>query len=279
MEYLMTYGWAILIIGIVASALLYIVFSGNSGNVFQPRASPGSCIVYASNQQGNLGLSTTVKNLEGACNNELPLYVAEFNGAGSYINITGSPALTSGAAYTVVLWIHSASQTGVFYSTWDTNANGYQLSSHSGDASFGSGSSGDEYSNTIVTDGKWHQVAGVFNSSGLGSIYVDGVKVLSASTSNTISSQNVQIGRQSGATPYYYNVSIANVQVYNTSLSSNAIAALYTEGIGGAPVALPWLAGWWPLNGNANDYSGNNNNGVASGVAYTTSWSSGYAAP
>ena len=39
------------------------------------------------------------------------------------------------------------------------------------------------------------------------------------------------------------------------------------------------LVGWWPLNGNANDYSGNNNNGVPTGVIYTNNWYSGYSAP
>ncbi|MGC9010605.1 MAG: hypothetical protein ACP5JN_00435 [Candidatus Micrarchaeia archaeon] len=38
------------------------------------------------------------------------------------------------------------------------------------------------------------------------------------------------------------------------------------EGIGGAPIDLQHLVAWWPLNGNANDYSGNGNNGVPSNV-------------
>ena len=69
------------------------------------------------------------------------------------------------------------------------------------------------------------------------------------------------------------------VQIYNTSLSSPEVNALYLEGIGGAPIDLQNLVGWWPLNGNANDYSGNMNNGVSTGVVYTGSWESGYSAP
>ena len=46
-----------------------------------------------------------------------------------------------------------------------------------------------------------------------------------------------------------------------------------------APVDLQNLVGWWPLNGNANDYSGNQNNGGATNVIYTTSWTNGYTAP
>ena len=39
------------------------------------------------------------------------------------------------------------------------------------------------------------------------------------------------------------------------------------------------LAGWWPLNGNANDYSGNLNNGVATSIFYTDSWTGSYTPP
>ena len=38
------------------------------------------------------------------------------------------------------------------------------------------------------------------------------------------------------------------------------------------------LIGWWPLNGDANDYSGNNNNGVPA-VSYTNQWTAGYTTP
>ena len=51
------------------------------------------------------------------------------------------------------------------------------------------------------------------------------------------------------------------MQLYNASLSSNQINLLYDEGIGGVPVQTQGLIGWWPLNGNANDYSWNGNNG------------------
>ena len=64
---------------------------------------------------------------------------------------------------------------------------------------------------------------------------------------------------------------ISNVQIYNTSIDSNSIAALYQEGIGGAPIDPTHIVGWWPLNGNAQDYSGNNNGGVPTNVAYTSS--------
>ncbi len=67
MEYLMTYGWAILIIAIVLVALFSLgIF--NSAN-FAPRAQPGSCEVLRNSAQ---------TSLVGQCNGMLPEYVAQF---------------------------------------------------------------------------------------------------------------------------------------------------------------------------------------------------------
>ena len=92
---------------------------------------------------------------------------------------------------------------------------------------------------------------------------------------------NLQIGLTTaygiGGNQFFGN--IANVQVYNISLSANEIQALYLEGIGGAPIDLQHLVGWWPLNGNANDYSGNGNNGQINNVNFVSNWYSGYTPP
>ncbi len=59
----------------------------------------------------------------------------------------------------------------------------------------------------------------------------------------------------------------ADVQFYTSALSHSQISSLYSAGMGGSP--LPGVVGWWPLAGNAKDYSGNGNNGVANNVTYT----------
>ena len=46
-----------------------------------------------------------------------------------------------------------------------------------------------------------------------------------------------------------------------------------------APIAPQNCVGWWPLNGDVNDYSGNNNNGAPIGVSFTSSWIGGYTPP
>src|SRR5208282_3976409 len=91
MEYLMTYGWAILIIAVVLGALFGMGFF-NAANL-APKVTAGSCQVYRPQGPG----TTSFINTEGVCNNELPQYVAQFNGASSVIS-TGQTGLPIGSA-------------------------------------------------------------------------------------------------------------------------------------------------------------------------------------
>jgi hypothetical protein len=67
--------------------------------------------------------------------------------------------------------------------------------------------------------------------------------------------------------------SMANIQVYTTGLTQAQLFTLWEEGIGGAPVDLPYLFAWYPLNGNDNDYSGDNLGGSPQNVSYSSAWS------
>lgn len=91
-------------------------------------------------------------------------------------------------------------------------------------------------------------------------------------TPNTILGYGSNAGVRIGFNGY-----IANIQIYNATLSTSEIQSLYTEGIGGVPVRLDSLIAWWPLNGNPNDYSGNGNNGVPTSVTYSGGWTEGCA--
>ena len=87
------------------------------------------------------------------------------------------------------------------------------------------------------------------------------------------------IGAYGSKATYFFQGSIANVQIYNTTLDAGQMQLLYIRGIGAAPIAPQSIVGWWPLNGDTNDYSGNNNNGAPTNVVYTSSWTGGYTAP
>ncbi len=93
------------------------------------------------------------------------------------------------------------------------------------------------------------------------------------------SSSSYFIGSYAPNPSFGVNGILADIQLYNTSLSNNAVSEIYNQGIGGVPIDLYDLVGWWPLNGNANDYSGNSNSGTSSNVVYNSNWYAVYSQP
>ncbi|MEM3476840.1 MAG: LamG domain-containing protein [Candidatus Micrarchaeaceae archaeon] len=102
-------------------------------------------------------------------------------------------------------------------------------------------------------------------------IYVNSTKVYSASAAYSGSLFTPIIGAALKGYGIFakgsWNGIISNVQIYNSSLSQNAIISIYKRGIF-APPTNSSLVAWYPLNGNANDYSGSNNNATSYNVTY-----------
>lgn len=117
----------------------------------------------------------------------------------------------------------------------------------------------------------WYHVVGTYDGSN-GNLYINGTLVKSLSqAAPTASFPNGPgyIGQLTGGCANYDFIgNIANVQVYGTALSSTQVKQLYNEGIQGLPIPTNALAGWWPLNGNPNDYSGYSNNGAITNVYF-----------
>jgi len=281
MEYLMTYGWAILIIAVVLGALFQLgVFNSSS---FSPRAPPGACQVFRPSGPG----TTTNINLMGVCTGQLPQYVAQFNGQGSYVfsNLAIRKAQIFANGLTFSAWIRTnaiginaiVGQNDGFGCTYFCDL-GLEINYVSGKASM-IAHDGSVYrfatSTSTVNDGNWYNIVGTYNVANSLSIYINGANQQNTAITNLYGNpSNTLIGLQDTASgaKQYFSGQIANVQIYNTSLSANQVQALYLEGIGGAPMKLQNLVGWWPLNGNANDYSGNNNNGVPTAVTFTSQY-------
>src|SRR5574340_634837 len=99
MEYLMTYGWAILAIAIVMVSL-YSLGIFNIGTL-QPTATPGSCEVVRTVAQTALA---------GQCGNIIPKYVGWFRGSG-YVSISASKNLQP-ASFTFCAWAYLQGGTG-----------------------------------------------------------------------------------------------------------------------------------------------------------------------
>ncbi len=293
MEYLMTYGWAILIIAVVLGALFELGFFNSSA--LAPKVGPGSCQVYRPEGPGTIAF----ESLAGTCNNELPQYVASFNSLRFGSISTGQSGLPVGASSrSVFAWVYfdgnytgpnpTSSYSMVFsYGTpYKPNQDGMsQLGIDQGLVYF-DGFANDAYAtNTVaILYGSWHFIGYTYsyNSPDV-TLYIDNQEEpvpLSLNEPLNTSLLYSNIGYYQGYMyPWYYQGYVSNIQVYNTSLSPGEVTALYDEGIGGAPIDLSNLVAWWPLNGNANDYSGNQNNGVPYNVLFTTSWTYRYTAP
>ncbi len=284
----MTYGWSILIIAIVLVALFELgIFNTTS---LGPKLPPGSCQVFRPG--GPESISSI--NLEGTCNNELPQTVSTFVGVGNYINV--NKEFFQGNSFTILGWIYWPPGTNLASPPSGSGDLGYAWSGQPPgalDQGFGIFSrSGKWYLNFWADDigctqgptaGTWYQLGASWNSITKEQIvWVNGSTMCSRTTTGILTTNSILvlgsgIGTWDGSA--YMGGDIANIQIYNTSLSANQIKALYNEGIGGVPIKLQNLVGWWPLNGNANDYSGNNYNGQQNGGTYTTDWQNGYIAP
>lgn len=289
-EFLMNYMWAIIIISLSLFALYSLgVFQAFS---FSAKASPGSCSVYR--PQGPF--STSLVSVQGDCHGELPQYVAQFaggtyeGGSGSYINL-GTAVSNIANKISVSGWVYTTNSPDYYQYLISNDRDccgsykGYSLFVNTGTPEFQMWSpSGAQYrvAGPVLKPNAWYFMTGTYDGSTV-SLYVNGAFANSAGYSGTIgvpSSYNTEIGAL-GSAPSSYGLQgdLANIQVYNTSLSAAEVNALYLEGIGGAPLVLQNLVGWWPLNGDAKDYSGNANDGTAHSLAYNSKWTGGYTPP
>ncbi len=299
----MTYGWAILIIAVVLGALFQLgIFNAST---FTPKAPPGACHVFRPNGP----LTTSFINLQGICNGELPQYVAVFNGQSSQVlvsSLKGISTITSAGSgkITIVGWGLSSDLGAVetmygYYNVGDLSditiiIDRYDCSpSQVITISMQLGSLGGyngELCNAQVSQNTWAFFAVTSDGSTINSYSSPSQggslahNAGSITAGSTIQSGSPFIIGADSSSPLYkgwarWKGFVSNMQVYNTTLSQAEITALYNEGIGGAPVQLKNLVGWWPLNGDTKDYSGNGNNGVPTGVSFTSSWESGYSAP
>jgi len=239
------------------------------------------------------------------CSGEIPQYTAQIYSINSYIQYSsmslGSNIMQSG--YTIAVWVNYHSEPGGCPSTviaaLENSTSGFPyvgidagcplaaptqpyaiICTHNAGGVCGGGNI-DTPAASPLQYNRWYFLAASYNPS--------------LTANNLIIYENGQIGAQSTTYPTTFNTirqayltinygssfnfSLADVQIYNTSLSANEIQALYLEGIGGAPIDLQHLVGWWPLNGNANDYSGNGNNGQIYNVNFVSNWYNGYTPP
>jgi hypothetical protein len=125
----------------------------------------------------------------------------------------------------------------------------------------------------------WQFVVGTFGSDGKLKLYYNGLLENQITTSyNVANNSPILIGRGSSAITYEnFQGNIDDIGVWNRVLTQAEITAMYNgfaaysdtcNAVSGS--LTQGLVGYWPFCGNANDDSGNENNGVVNGATLTT---------
>ncbi len=172
-----------------------------------------------------------------------------FNGANQDVNMGNSADQILTSNWSISAWVKTTMNpavSAIFVSKRDSSATtnaGYQMFIANGGTlawAIGDGSAGGRVkvisTGPTINDNKWHLVSVTYNRSGSGIGYVDGVPATAGSGSitsqaNSISTAyNLYIGRESAATPLYFNGSIDDVRIYNRVLAPTELKQLYLAG-------------------------------------------------
>ncbi len=130
-------------------------------------------------------------------------------------------------------------------------------------------------SNTVLSKNTWYFMSATVGN-GNEIIYVNGANVFAGALSVLNQGTGIQLGNSAGIDGL--NGTVADVQVYNSILTQQQIYQLYLNGVDALPLPSNGPVGYWPLDGNPNDYSGSGYNGFVSVPANTIPYAyiSGY---
>ena len=126
---------------------------------------------------------------------------------------------------------------------------------------------------SAISGNTWHQITSEWGNSISGlKVWIDGSAPQTCSQSSFPANwalNTLYMGEGYGNT--FMNGFMADVQIYNTALKPSQVMQLYQMGMYGIPPNMTNLVGWWPLNGDFNDYSGHYNLGTPTNVVYQNS--------
>lgn len=273
--------------------------SANGISIYQLQTYRGSISIYNSkgiiyiNQQP---VSTTNLAQGMLAAQQADVKAAQFNGAGwsagsSNIIIPSSPSLGLTTQGAVSFWFYSSNAVANMCSALVSKAGGTMTSDNymilfSVPACVGGTGSniavytyqGGASPNYVspnshpLKPNTWYHVVWSYTSSTGGYLYINGVSQGSPVGSGTLSTNTDPMliggGYETWQSLATFQGSIADVQEYNTALTAAQVSALYANGLNAQPILTSNIVGWWPLNGNANDYSGYSNHGAPHSVGY-----------
>ena len=202
-------------------------------------------------------------------------------GSGGYINVSDSPSLRMENSYSIVAWIkpEANQQDGariISKALAIPNYHSYFLALNQGNQgdllpNFGAYNNSYLNASSEVTANQWHQVIGVYDGKKT-YIYVDGElsnqRDIQSNPPIGFDNLPLEIGRLNTNQSQYFSGCIDDIKIYNYAISQSKIDSLYIEG--GWPNIHNNLVASYPFNGDANDESGNGNNGSVNGATLTS---------
>ena len=197
-----------------------------------------------------------------------------FDGISNYISVRDTNSLQTPAAISINVWVNFSGQGHGRLISKGWNPNGIEVHTETSTdhrIRYGGTFNGNGYgpvSLTDLSDNQWYMVT-VVDDGTTKYIYINGVKEDSLTHnygSIPISSVDLYFGRNSENATDYLNGKLDDVGVWNRVLNQQEISNLYNATVSAACNSLPGnlmngLVGYWPFCGNANDESGNGNNG------------------
>ena len=222
-----------------------------------------------------------------------------FNGTSDFINIANSPSLSPTTSISLCGWIKSRStipfdriinkshNIAQNYSTYQLITRNVSLNATPGfTLRFGTGNSqlsndylysGDNIGNVYFDN--WQFIVGTWDGTTM-KFYQNGILISSTARTGLLNYTNgdLQFGKGNVGTvqPQFYKGEIDDIAIYNRALSQTEITSMY-NGISYSDTChavsgslTQGLVGYWPFCGNANDDSGNGNNGTVNGATLTT---------
>ena len=219
----------------------------------------------------------------------------DFDGTSNYIKLPKITSLNDAASFTFSCWILPEGSTGtrqfVLSRGFDYETGSFFISQESESNSNKVRFSYNGYSNYNILSNQGYsipyqnwQLLTVTKNGTTVNLYINSILISSSTnTANLFAlDEFLYIGSHWYSTqpgsyfPYYFNGKIDDVGIYNRALTQQEITAMYNgvnysdtcNAVSGSLVT--GLVGYWPFCGNANDESGNGNNGVVNGTTLTT---------
>ena len=247
-----------------------VAFNGNSytqGNLLAwwPAVDNSGLLLHDVSQNSNTQNTLNGNIVDAAW--AIPSHVAGFDGQDSGITVQDTAAMQS-YPLTITAWVNFNSNPSngmefavikpgeIYLGACTANLNICYYDPSTGQVTL---------LNSNVQPGQWNQIAEVVESGQI-SVFLNGQQIASGlSYTPSGTSGNLDIGYGPvGSNTLFFNGSVANIQLYSQNVYNSAF---YQGGLTAVPYVpdSQYLVGWWPLDGNANDYSGNGNNGTIFG--------------